>query len=74
MSESHKESLEVANTQSYLTLPQLLFKDFTRNPKTRGQGFFEMTFLLGVVTVGYVYLWRKGTRSTGTSTKCESVH
>jgi NADH-quinone oxidoreductase subunit A len=37
-----------------------IFKDFTRNPETRGYGFFEMMFFLGVVTVGYVYLWRKG--------------
>jgi NADH-quinone oxidoreductase subunit A len=37
-----------------------IFKDFMRNPETRGYGFFEMMFFLGVVTVGYVYLWRKG--------------
>ena len=37
-----------------------IFKEFIRNPKTRGYGFFEMMFFLGVVTVGYFYLWRKG--------------
>jgi NADH-quinone oxidoreductase subunit A len=37
-----------------------IFKDLTRNPETHGYAFFEMMFFLGVVMVGYVYLWRKG--------------
>jgi NADH-quinone oxidoreductase subunit A len=37
-----------------------IFKDLTRHPERRGYGFIEMMFYLGVVSIGYIYLWNKG--------------
>ncbi len=37
-----------------------IFTDVARNRETRPMGFLEMFFYLGVVSVGYIYLWNKG--------------
>lgn len=37
-----------------------IFKDSARNVETRPFGFVEMMIYLGVVSVGYIYLWKKG--------------
>jgi NADH-quinone oxidoreductase subunit A len=38
----------------------LIFKDFARNPTTHWFGLILMMFYLGVLVVGYIYLWNKG--------------
>lgn len=37
-----------------------IFKDLARNPKTHWFGFTEMMFYVGILLVGYIYLWKKG--------------
>ncbi len=37
-----------------------VFKDLAKDPKTHWFGFIEMMFYVGILLVGYVYLWKKG--------------
>jgi NADH-quinone oxidoreductase subunit A len=37
-----------------------IFKDLTRNVETRWSPFIEMMIYLTIVSVGYIYLWKKG--------------
>ena len=37
-----------------------VFKDLAKNPKTHWFGFIEMMFYVGILLVGYIYLWKKG--------------
>jgi NADH-quinone oxidoreductase subunit A len=37
-----------------------IFKDLARNPATHWFGFIEMMVYVGILLVGYVYLWKKG--------------
>ncbi|MEC5386965.1 NADH-quinone oxidoreductase subunit A [Uliginosibacterium sp. H3] len=37
-----------------------ILKDIAATPSLRAFGFFEMLIFLGVLIIGYVYVWRKG--------------